>query len=63
MAVRLVVHRAAEVDAPRLILGYILGLYQYHAARVVGGVFGCGRLDNHQVIELRGGQQVEGESA
>ncbi len=63
LPVGLVIHCAAEVDLPRAVFGYVLGLDEHHAAGVVGGVFGCGGLDNHQVIELRGGQQVERERA
>lgn len=59
----LVVHRAAEVDLPCAILRHVAGLHQHHATGVVGGVFGCGGLDNHEVIELGGGQEVKRESA
>ena len=63
LPVGLVVHCTAEVDLPRAVFGYVLGLDEHHAAGVVGGVFGCGGLDNHEVIELRGGQEVERERA
>lgn len=59
----LVVHRAAEVDLPCAILRHVAGLHQHHATGVVGGVLGCGGLDNHEVIELGGGQEVKRESA
>ena len=59
----LVVHRTAEVDLPCAILRHVAGLHQHHATGVVGGVFRGGRLDNHEVIELGGGQEVKRESA
>lgn len=59
----LVVHCAAEVDLPCAILRHVAGLHQHHATGVVGGVFGGGGLDNHEVIELGGGQEVKRESA
>ena len=42
-------------------LGYLLGLDENHTAREVGRIFGRRRLDDAQVVELRTGDEVEGE--
>ena len=63
LAVGLVVHRTGKADRPTAVVRHIARGDEHHAAGEVGGVLGGGGLHDDHVVQLRGGQQVEGERA